>query len=227
MLSSKELGSAKDGDKRSNGDSISSAGIDNNVKLSKQTKEPTMTNPNNAYLLKAKAAAKAMEEKLEAERYVALAQFETPALEPYTASELKAIASATDEITLDAEDYIKQWETECIQVVCQEEKQNIINSLISEWENMKDDFTREELEDDCGNSGIDVRLQLLNDELQLHIGDSQNDYNHLGYWSEATLDYDWDEEFLEFFIHKLVGDLVEQVETEREIDQRTKRVRNK
>lgn len=96
-------------------------------------------------------------------------------------------------------------------IINQEERQNIINSLISEWEYIKSSFTRDELEDDCGNSGIDVRLQVLEDSLELHIGDSQYDTNHLGYWGEATLDYDWDKKELHSNVSDLVEDLVEQV----------------
>lgn len=105
---------------------------------------------------------------------------------------------------------------QCIQgdnmIINQEERQNIINSLISEWEYMKSSFTRVELEDDCGNSGIDVRLQVLEDSLELHIGDSQYDTNHLGYWGYATLDYDWDKNELESSVNELVSDLISQVE---------------
>lgn len=68
----------------------------------------------NPYLIKAKAAAKAMEEKLELERQTILAQFESPAVEPYTESELRAIANTTDETFIDAEDYLQQWEIEVI-----------------------------------------------------------------------------------------------------------------
>lgn len=91
-----------------------------------------------------------------------------------------------------------------------EQKQSLIDTLISEWESMKASYSREELECD-GNSGIDVRLQLLNDELQLHMGDSQYDTNHLGYWGYGFLEYDWREDELEANITELVSDLVEQV----------------
>jgi len=97
-------------------------------------------------------------------------------------------------------------------VINQEEKQNIINSLISEWEYMKSSYTREELECDCGNSGIDVRLQVLDDSLDIHVGDAQYDTNHLGYWGYATLDYDWDEEILETLITELADSLISQAD---------------
>lgn len=85
-----------------------------------------MTHPNNPYLLKAKAAAKAMEEKLELERQATLSQFERPVQEPYTESEWRAIASATDEILPDADDaleYIKELEIECREKVVEDNQQ--------------------------------------------------------------------------------------------------------
>lgn len=94
----------------------------------------------------------------------------------------------------------------------QEERNNLVDSLIFEWEYMRYNFSRKELEDDCGNSGIDVRLQVLNDSLELHIGDAQYDTNHLGYWGEATLDYDWEKNDLKANIPELVEDLISQVE---------------
>lgn len=106
----------------------------------------------------------------------------------------------------------------------QEERQNIINSLISEWEYMKSAFTRGALEDNCGNSGIDVRLQVLDNSLDLHIGDAQYDTNHQGYWGEAWLDYDWEEDELETVISELVDDLLEQIGTWLEIDRISERI---
>ena len=89
-----------------------------------------------------------------------------------------------------------------------EEKKSLVETLISEWENMRVSFTKEELD---GNSGIDVRLQFLNDELSLHTGDIQYDPSHLGYWGYGFLDYDWDGDELEA-ITNLVNSLVEQIE---------------
>lgn len=99
-------------------------------------------------------------------------------------------------------------------MITQKQRQHLVDSLISEWESMQVNFTRDELEDDCGNSGIDVRLQFLDDELQLHTGDSQYDTSHLGYWGEATLDYDWKKDELEANVTSLVNDLIEQVQRE-------------
>ncbi len=91
-----------------------------------------------------------------------------------------------------------------------EQKQPLIDTLISEWESMKLSFTREELED-CGKSGIDVRLQLRDNELSLHTGDIQYDTNHIGAWGYATLEYDWEEDELHTNITELVTDLISQV----------------
>lgn len=96
--------------------------------------------------------------------------------------------------------------------ITQEQKQDLVNNLISEWEYMKSSYSREDLTDDCGNSGIDVRLQVVDDELNLHVGDSQYDTNHYGDWASATLDYDWEEEVLESLITDLVEDLLDQVD---------------
>lgn len=111
-------------------------------------------------------------------------------------------------------------------LVTQEQKQSLVDSLISEWESMKSSFTRDELEDDCGNSGIDVRLQFLDDEFQLHTGDAHYDTDHRGFWGAATLDYDWDEDELDTLITELVDDLISQVDTLLEIDRISERIIN-
>ena len=93
-----------------------------------------------------------------------------------------------------------------------EQKQSLIDTLISEWESMRRSFTKEELECD-GNSGLDVRLQLRDNELSLHTGDIQYDTNYNGCWGYATLEYDWEEDELHTNITELVTDLISQIES--------------
>lgn len=93
-----------------------------------------MTRPNNPYLLKAKIAAKAMEEKLELERQAELAEMSKSSYcnpEPYTEAELRAISNDDSHNMLDADDklkYRKEWETDC--KVEQENQMSVFNKQV-------------------------------------------------------------------------------------------------
>ena len=95
--------------------------------------------------------------------------------------------------------------------ITQEDKERFVSDLISEWENMKATYSRDELilEDSWV---MDVRLQLLDGSCHLHFGDAQYDTDHRGYWGQGLLDYDWDEEEVKSHISQLVDDLIAQVE---------------
>ena len=93
------------------------------------------------------------------------------------------------------------------------QKCQLIQRLTFEWEFMRDRFTREELEKEEDYAGIDVRLQLLDsDDWVLHLGDSQYDPDHSGFWSSGFLDYDWEESELKASISSLADELIEEVE---------------
>ena len=92
-------------------------------------------------------------------------------------------------------------------------KEQLIQRLTLEWDLMKKTFTRENLADHFWLSGIDVRLQLLDSgDWVLHLGDSQYDTDHQGYWGSGFLDYDWEERELKINIDSLANSLIDEVE---------------
>ena len=99
------------------------------------------------------------------------------------------------------------------------EREQLIQRLTLEWDLMKKTFTRENLADHFWLSGMDVRLQVpeVNGKLSwvnsvLHLGDSQCDPDHSGFWSSGFLDYDWEESELKANISSLAYELIEEVE---------------
>lgn len=92
-----------------------------------------MKKTHNPYFLKAKVAAKALEEKIERERQAELTDMTQSYYcnpEPYTPEELRAIASDTSRSNPDAEDtlkYISLWKAECIEIEQITEKVNSLN----------------------------------------------------------------------------------------------------
>lgn len=93
------------------------------------------------------------------------------------------------------------------------EREQLIQRLTLEWDLMKKTFTREELEKEEHFAGIDVRLQLLDSgDWVLHLGDSQNDTDHRGYWGVGFLDYDWEKEEVVEDLAELAEELIEEVD---------------
>ena len=92
-------------------------------------------------------------------------------------------------------------------------KCQLIQRLTFEWELMKGSFTREELEKEEDYAGLDVRLQLLDSgDWVLHLGDSQYDNDHRGYWGVGFLDYDWEKEEVVEDLAELADELIEEVD---------------
>ena len=64
---------------------------------------------------------------------------------------------------------------------------DVANDIRIEANYMKRNYSKEDLADDDGNAGIDVRLQVNGNSWAIHTGDSSFDQDHRGVWGASFI----------------------------------------
>lgn len=91
--------------------------------------------------------------------------------------------------------------------------EQLVEELVNLVEWMQENFEASDILDPgTAESGMEVRLQVTEEDWQVHHGDSRFDLDHSGCWSMAWLPYDADEEKCEEVAEALLEEVEEEIE---------------